>query len=197
MRYRVTFLLSVAILPWAGLPSEAAGQERNGFWIAVSGGVGTVGGSVDGVELDRGGGVWFPTSLSLGWTLTSQLLVGVDLGGYGITFYETTGDVDSTGVDLAAAVTYYPRATSGFFVTAGVGPSFLTEQSDVADTNIHGKGFAMMGSVGYDFYLGRNFSLTSAVEVRYGRIGELTFNERIRRNVNHDVVTASIGIKFN
>ena len=184
-----------AIVVWAGLPSNAMGQDRRGFWIAAGVGVASIDASADDLDVDRGGGV--DISLALGWTLAPQFLVGVELVGYSVTLTRSQQESEATDVDVVATLTYYPRQRSGFFVKAGAGPSFFNSLDDDSP-EISGKGFAVMGGVGYDLYLGRNFSLVAGVDLLYGHIGDVEFDQRTEfRDWRHNLVRAAVSIKLN
>jgi hypothetical protein len=196
MRFQSAAALPALMLLWVALPSTAVAQERAGFWISGGLRLKSVGGSIDSVPIDRGG--TGDITISLGWTLTPQLLIGVEASGYGVTLYNPAG-VETTGTNSVVSIPYYPRGSSGFFVRGGVGPTFLdnTEDSPPA-ADISGKGIAVMGGAGYDFYLGRNFSLTSAVDYWYGDVGNVEFDQSTRfTDWKHNAIGVLFGIKFN
>ena len=181
----------------AALPSSAVAQERAGFWISGAGRLKSVGGSIDGVSIDRGPAL--DITIGLGWTLTPQLLLGVESNAYGVTVYDPVRDIETTGTNTVVSVTYYPRRSSGFFVRGGVGPTFLDNVNESPPgVDISGKGIVLMGGAGYDLYLGRNFSLTSAVDFWHGDVGNVKFDERTRfGDWKHNALGVLVGIKFN
>lgn len=191
---RSVLTISVLFVSILVLPAGASAQQRGGFWITGGISIGSIGASAEGLQTDRGGGLDF--DLAAGWTLTPQLLVGADLGGYGVTFNEPQ-PLEATDVDIVIVLAYYPRLSSGFFVKGGAGPSFLDNLKDQAPV-IRGRGFVVMGGVGYDLYLGRNFSLISSLEFSSGHIGDVEFDSnRQFTNWKHNIVAATVGIKFN
>lgn len=197
MRLRLASILSAAALFAGAFATPLFAQERAGFWIGGGLGVVSTGITIDR-DIDRG--VGFDTALGVGWTINRQTLVGIELrGGYGVVFYEPDGDVDTYGTDLLAALTYYPRQSSGFFLRTGVGPAFLDDSvSDTPGPDVGAVGFAVLGGAGYDLYLGRNLSLTSTIEFRYGDNGKVEFDDGARyRGLTHNVVGAYVGIKLN
>jgi hypothetical protein len=87
MRFiRLALVVSALALFCAGLPSPASAQERAGFWI--SGALGGVSSdfSADDLAADRFG--FGEVIVNLGWTLTPQLLIGLDTEGYSVTWHK-------------------------------------------------------------------------------------------------------------
>ena len=126
MRFQSAAALPALMFLWVG-PSTAVAQERAGFWISGGLRLKSVGGSIDSVPIDRGGAG--DITISLGWTLTPQLLIGVEASGYGVNSVDPAG-VETTGTNSVVSITYYPRRSSGFFVRGGVGPTFLDNSEE-------------------------------------------------------------------
>ena len=58
-------------------------------------------------------------------------------------------------------------------------------------------GLGLLAGAGYDLRVGRNISITPAVDVWYGQPGDLTFgSETLARNWKHNVVDFTVGITF-
>jgi len=183
----------------AGFATPAAAQDRAGFWIGAGAGLGTAGIAIDTLGDARDTvGVFH---VDAGWTLSRHVLLGLRIDSLGITIVHPASAFDERTaiVDLLGTITVYPRASSGFFVRGGAGPSFIDDTDDSAGTlEIRGRGLSVMAGAGYDVSLGRRFSLTPAVSYRYGRVNGLTVNQRFDLGGwRHDVlaITASLTLK--
>jgi len=195
-------IVSVSCVLGITLPSTATAQERKGFWASFGLGQGSVGVSAETAagrpfqDGRDGGGV---VELDLGWALSQQLLVGLEVKAM---FAKLPGNVATLDVsNVSAALTYYPRPASNFFIRGGVGGSFLDLTFDASEANLAveaGKGIGFSAGAGYDVYLGRGFSLTPAVGFWYGRPGDLGLaGQTVLRNWKHNVVDVTLSIKFN
>jgi outer membrane protein with beta-barrel domain len=193
VRFQRGFVLAALLL----LPSIAAAQERKGFWFDFEVGASSVDVSASGMNSPRdwGGTV----GLGLGWALRPSLLAGME---FRFVSGETSALVDA-GINVynvMGAITFYPRATSGFFVKGAAGGSFVDLNVDAQGTTLTanvGKGLGVSGGVGYDVYLGRGFSLTPAVTVWYGRVGDVRFvGQTIFSDWTHNAVDLTIGVSF-
>jgi Outer membrane protein beta-barrel domain len=190
-------LVFAIVVLGVGVPSLAEAQERRGFWIGAGIGLGSVEASAGDVDHDRDGITVL--DIAMGWTLSPPLLIGVELNAFSGTFTRPGAFQDGVVSDLTVTVAYYPRTSSGFFVKGGVGPSFASDLEDPpAAFDVAGTGVAAMIGAGYDVYLGRNFSLTSAVDFRFGRIGDIKFDRQSALDDwSHNVIDFTVGIKFN
>lgn len=175
---------------WAGRP-----QERKGVWFGLGGGYGSANATCDGC--DRGGresgGTGF---LKLGGTLNQRVLLGGE-------FNLWTKDEDGVALNLynfSATVTFYPRASSGFFVKGGLGASWVeTELRDGSTTTTEklGTGLGLLVGAGYDLRIARKISITPGLNYYYGQPGELKIDgETAFSNWRHNVVDISIGVTF-
>ena len=197
MRYAVAIVLLTAILN-AATESTAHAQDRRGFWIGSGIGLGSVDVSTsDGINLPsraRKGAF----DILTGWTLTPQLLIGMELNITSIGVIRDGVFQDAGIVDLDGAITYYPRRSSGFFVKGGVGGSFFDDLEESPAVDVSGTGVGAIVGTGYDIYLGRNLSLTTAVDFRFSRIGSVTLDGQSGfRGWKHNVIDFTLGIKFN
>ena len=170
-------------------------QERHGFWIGLGGGLGSADATCDDCgQGDReNSGVGY---LKLGGTLNERLLLGGEMNvwtkeqeGVTLNLYNATG-----------TLTFYPQASSGFFLKGGVGISFVDTEFREGSTTITvdlGTGLGLLAGAGYDLRVGRNISITPAVDFWYGQPGDLTFgSETLARNWKHNVVDFTVGITF-
>ena len=191
---RRTAVIAVVCLVAA---STASAQNRHGVWFTAGVGIASAGISDNDADADRGA---IATGLlEVGWALTPRVLVGVDLK---IVSFDVSGDLVGklNAYTLAGALTYYPRATSGFFVKGGAGGSFAELQVDFMDTDVPtkaGSGFGFTVGTGYDIHLGRGFSIRPAVDFWYGRIRDLTIaGLPVLSDWSYNVIDASVSIKF-
>jgi hypothetical protein len=189
----VCLVLLVAAAP-------ASAQERSGFWFGGGVGFGSADVTCDdcGDEGDReNSGVAY---LQAGWTFTEHLLIGAEVNAWAKKFDDPDigGDVQVNIYNVLATATYYPT-NAGFFVKGGAGMAFFDMDFDMSGISAKidlGKGLGVIAGAGYDIPVGR-VAITPAVNYWYGQTGDLTFmNEALLTGVKHNVITATIGIKF-
>jgi hypothetical protein len=176
------------------LAATASAQERKGFWFDFGVGVGSSGISTGIDEARDSAGI---VALKLGWALNRQLLMGMEIR---MMTLDVTGDIVGVlaAYNVHGTILYYPRASSGFFLSGGLGGAFLDLDPDDQDLTNVAKGFGLSAGVGYDFYLGRGFSLTPATTFWYGNTGGGSLNAQTSlADWNHNVIDATISIKFN
>ena len=181
-------VLLASPLAWAAHP-----QARQGFWIGFGGGYGSAGVSCDGCDGDREGA--FAGSFKLGGTLSDKVLLGVESNGW---IKEQEGVTLTLG-SLTGTVTFYPQASSGFFLKGGVGLSYIS--TDFKDGSLSASvsktGWGVLAGAGYDIRVGRNVSITPVVNYYYGKPGDLAFEgETVLSGWSQDVVSFEIGITF-
>ena len=198
MLRRAVFIGSVLVSLIAGIPTAAHAQPREGFWLGVGGGYGSAGVSCDDCGGEReGSGVAY---LRGGWTLSQRALIGLDLNIWSKSAEE--GDVELTLnlYNFAGSMTFYPSATSGFFMKAGAGISLIDVDADFEGSTLTadlGTGLGLTFGAGYDVRLSRMISLTPAIGYWYGRPGDLKFGpETLFTNWRQDVVEFTVGITF-
>jgi opacity protein-like surface antigen len=173
---------------WAGHP-----QERQGFWIGLGGGYGSANVSCDDCDGEREGA--FVGSFKLGGTLNERVLLGVESNGW---IKEQEGITLTLG-SLAGTVTFYPQASSGFFLKGGVGLSYIdTDFSEGSlSVSVSKTGWGVLAGMGYDLRVGRNISLTPAFNYYYGKPGDIAFEgETVFGGWSQNVVSFEIGITF-
>lgn len=165
MRITVRLLAAFAIL--FATPSRTTAQERKGFWI----GAGVVLGSAalrcntcdDG--RDASGGL----NIRAGWTANERLLIGGEFNG--VAMFGEADLLTPTGVllekdvpvtfflyNLLGTVTFYPKASSGFFLKGGAGLSGVDIQIDYVTSYLTipiGNGLGVLAGAGYDIRVGR------------------------------------------
>ncbi len=174
---------------WAGNP-----QVRQGFWIGLGGGYGSAGIGCDFDCGDEREGS-FVGSFKLGGTLSDKVLLGVESNGW----IKEQDDITLTLGSFTGTVTFYPQASGGFFLKGGFGLSYIdTEVSDGSlSVSLSKTGWGVLAGAGYDIRVGRNISITPAVNYYYGKPGDLDFEgETVFGDWSQDVVTFEIGITF-
>jgi hypothetical protein len=149
-------VLGIALLSVAILPKSAAAQNpqtRDGFFIGLGIGVGSLGfEGGDGRETGGAGHV------SLGWTLTPQVLLGGEFTGW----TKEEGGARVSHTNATAIVQFYPIADGGLYLRGGIGGSTLS----ISGTNgnvtvsIDDSGLGATAGLGYDIRVGSNFSIT-------------------------------------
>jgi hypothetical protein len=196
MRKAIVALTMSLLILGGGFLSTADAQERRGFWIGSAIGYGAAGTRFDARDFD--GGAVSVVNISTGWTITPQLLLGVDINSFAVTFTRPGVSQPAAVVDLTAGLTYYPRATSGLFVKGGIGPSIANDTSSPVTIDVSGTGISGIVGAGYEFYLGRNFSLTTGLDFRFARIGDINFDQQSALpGWRHRALDVTVGIKFN
>lgn len=190
-------VVCLSAVSWVASASPASAglhpQERHGFWIGVGGGLGSADATCDDCgEGDReNGGVGY---LKLGGTLSERLLLGGEMNVW-------TKEQEGVTLNLynaTATLTFYPQASSGFFLKGGVGVGFVDTQIRENSTTITvdmGTGLGLLAGAGYDLRVGKNISITPAVNFWYGQPGDLKFgSETLASNWKHNVVDFTVGI---
>jgi hypothetical protein len=200
MRRMMAVLWSVWAVGLGAVATPASAQDRQGFWIGAGGGFGSAGVSCDdcGASDREGSGVGY---LKAGWTLGPRVLLGGELNLWSKTQRveegtELTVDLYNASVTLTA----YPAAGRGFFVKGGAGASFVDTEIKAGGSSLTaslGTGLGLTGGAGYDIRVSRRVSVTPAVNVWYGRPGDLKIlGETFASKWRHNVVDFTVGITF-
>jgi hypothetical protein len=134
----------------AGPLAAQRAQTRDGFWLSVGAGWGSLGCR----ECDGREGA-FSGNIALGGTLSQRWLLGVSSNGW----TKSESGATLTAATLTAAVRFYPSATGGFFLTGGLGIGTLDVAISGLGSDSEVGGGALLG-LGYDIRIGRNLSLT-------------------------------------
>ena len=184
----------VSSLLWLALPPAALAQPREKGFAEF--GVGPA--AFDSTPPTQGGneGTFAVGYIFLGGWLNPRWLVGVDLGAAGS---DVSGQV--LPVWFSGVVSHYPRATSGFHVKGSVGISEATldivDEFGETDFAELGTGLSLMAGTGWDVHLWRRLWLTPAVNIRYGRPGDLVVAGRTTvRGWRYHTVDFTVGIRF-
>lgn len=90
-------------------------------------------------------------------------------------FTSSSDGIDTTGGFYSAALQWYPNVEKGFYVKGnlGVAAVLMEDDSDEVTTGAPGLGLG----IGYDFRLGRNFSLTPYANVVFTGKNDLKLND--------------------
>ncbi len=185
---------SLGILALAVAPAARAQypQRREGFWIGFGLGYGSANISCDNCDSgSRTGGV--TAFLKLGGTPSRNVLIGGAVNGWS----HSRGGATETMGNITGSLYYYPVATSGLFLSGGLG--FSNYHVDTSPST-NGTGWGFTGGVGYDVRVGRNVSLTPVVNFVYGALadfdvatsGGLTTATGWRQNV----IDLGLGVTF-
>jgi outer membrane protein with beta-barrel domain len=196
-RVMVVGTLSVVVcLAFASAASAASHlQERQGFWIGFGFGVGSANVTCD----DCGSGNRETAAagyLKLGGTLNDHLLLGGEVNVWskkqeGVTLTLSSG---------AVTLTLYPQPASGLFIKGGVGLSMVDTQFREGSTTVTidpGYGLGVIVGAGYDVRVGKNISITPAVNFWYGKPGNVPHDgDPLFTNWKQNVVDFTVGVTF-
>lgn len=151
-------MLTAAAAAAQSKPAAPEDQPRNahrGFWISFGLGGGSAGVDCSSCSTERTSG--FSGNFRIGGTLSQRLLLGFETNGW----LHSESGVDETLGFGSAVLAWYPSRTGAFFLKFGIGGMTYKATDGVDDFTAT----AAAGSfgLGYDFRMGRNFSLTPYV----------------------------------
>jgi len=135
-------------------------QIRDGFMISLGVGAGSAGVSCSGCITDRENGPML--SLMLGGAVSPSLILGAETHGWA---KQQNGENMQNGF-LTGIAQWYPSVETGFFVKAGVGFGHVSDEATdptFGNVKVESTGFAYQVGTGYDFRVGKNFSLSPFV----------------------------------
>jgi hypothetical protein len=190
-------LAALTLLTLGG--DELAAQGiRDGFWLEVSAGQGTVRNTCAGCP---GVTVGFGTTraLRVGAGLNQRVLVGVEalaLSSADVTLRSGVAPVDSQHLSLVPVVLWYV-GRSGFFLKAGAGlarGSFTVASGPAAGQEVSKTGSGLAFAVGFDVAVMRWFALTANLGTYVTAIGDVTVNGDLVDDVIATVYEAGVGI---
>ena len=149
-------ILSLALVFFA-TPAESSAQAatenkhaRQGFWLTLGGGGGSLGCDECGDTRENGGTGQF----ALGGTISPRFQVGASSN----VWTKNVEGVTVTMSSLTAIAKFYPSATGGFHLTGGLGLGQL-EFKEGSDSLKEDGTSAILG-LGYDIRVAKNFSIT-------------------------------------
>ncbi len=164
-------------------------QRRDGFWIGFGLGYGSANIKCDQcVDSSGVGGV--TGFVKLGGTPSRNVLIG---GAINVWAHSDSGNTETIS-SVTASVYLYPQATSGFFLTGGLGFSNYYVNST---PSFDGTGGFTAGA-GYDIRVGRDVSLTPVVNYVYGGVGDVNESGvgRFATGWKQHVIDFGLGVTF-
>lgn len=187
-------LLTAAALLSLSTPASAQRnpQVRDGFMVSLGVGAGSAGVSCSGCVTDRENGPVL--SLMLGGAVSPSLILGVETHGWA---KQQNGETMKNGF-LTGVAQWYPSVESGFFIKAGAGFGQVSDEAiDPAfgTLKVESTGVAYQIGTGYDFRVGKNFSLSPFVNYlattsANAKVNGVSANERL------DVSNLQYGLGF-
>jgi hypothetical protein len=163
-----TLVVLSAALPLAAIAQQHE-QTRQGFGISFGIGAGSAATECDICDGGRETGA--SGYLRLGGYVRPDLFVAFESNG----FVMSADGVDTTGGFYSAAVQWYPNVEKGFYIKGNLGLAGVVAEydwGDEAEVSALGIGFG----VGYDWRVGRNFSLTPYANIVFTGKGDIKFN---------------------
>jgi hypothetical protein len=195
MRLSSVISNTVLVVVLSAGAAPAADQERRGFWIGFGAGYGSAYATCDdncGGNEREGSGSGY---VKLGGTLNERVLLGAEMNLW-------TKEKEGVTLNLynaSATVTFYPKATSGFFLKGGAGLALVDAEVRDESTTITldlGHGFGVLAGIGYDLRVARNISITPSVNFYAGWPGDLKVEGVGFNNWRQNVVDFTIGVTF-
>ncbi len=164
-------------------------QTREGFGISFGIGGGSAGSDCDFCSSDR------TTALSgylrLGGHVKQNVFVGFESNGW----INSEDGIDEGLGFYSAVVQWYPNVEQGFYLKGGLGLALYNATDGVDE--ISGNGLGLNLGVGYDFRVGRNFSLTPYANFLMSTKSELNFNdESTGLNISANLIQFGLGFTW-
>ena len=126
-------------------------NSRQGFWIGLGAGGGSVGADCVGCTSDRTSG--FSGYVRLGGTVSRKILLGGETNGW---FHSESGVNENLGF-ASFVLLFYPSAAGAFFLKVGAGG--MKYKADDGVDEITATAPAGSLGLGYEFRAGRMFSV--------------------------------------
>jgi len=170
MRSLKTLALLAAFGPaLASAQSTGNPQTRQGFGISFGLGTGSAGVSCNSCTTDRTSG--FSGYLRLGGYLKPNIFLGAESNGW----VHSEDGVDETLGFLTGVAQWYPNVATGLYLKGGLGFAAYSATDGTDDLNATAPAITL--GVGYDFRVGKNFSLTPFANYLKSMEGELKAND--------------------
>lgn len=149
---RTALSISLVTLMAAGPLNAQRPNTRQGFWLSLGAGFGSVGTDCQSCSTDRtNGGAGY---LRMGGTLSPILQLGGESNGW----FHSAGGVDESLGFASFIANVYPSRTGAFFLKVGIGG--MSYRADDGFTVLTATAPSGSLGAGYDIRVGRNFSLT-------------------------------------
>ncbi len=188
-RFLFATVLSVSLSTAALAQATPLPQTREGFGMSFGLGGGSAGSECDFCDSER------TTALSgylrLGGHVNRKVFVGFESNGW----TNSEAGVDQTLGFYGGVVQFYPNPEQGFYLKGGLGLALYSETDGIDEINSSALGLS--AGLGYDFRVGKNFSLTPYANFLMSTKGELTFNdESTGLNVSANLIQFGLGFTW-
>lgn len=150
---------SLVVLLLLAAASPLSAQERDGLFIGVGLGWGSLDLTCDGCDVDRTSG--FSGNFRIGGAVSEKLLIGGETSGW---YRSEDGSSVSFGV-LTGSAYFYP-ASKGLYLRGGIGLAVLSADDGFASDSETGLGFSF--GAGYDIPIARKTALTPYANWMFG-----------------------------
>lgn len=156
-------VIALSMVLAAPLLSQSKPQTRQGFTIGFGLGAGSAGITCNGCTSDRENA---PSAyLRIGGAVRPNLIIAGEMNGWTKKASDAGTDEEITMGFATAVALWYPHSQGGFYVKGGLG--FGSISDDITDPTFTAKvestGMAISLGTGFDFRMGKNFSLTPFV----------------------------------
>ena len=165
-RTTIFTLLATTLLALSAIPAHAQDFSRDGFFIGLGLGYGSLG--IEDAS-DREGAL--SGYLKLGGSLNESVLLGVESSGW---VDEEAGATLSFG-NLSGIVQFYPSTTNNFYLKAGAGLARIDLDLGIGGSGAEA-GLGLVAGAGIDIPLGSHFALTPYANFNYGNIEDVGIN---------------------
>jgi hypothetical protein len=151
-RYAAALLLMFTVSPLAA-------QERQGLFIGVGLGWGSLDITCEGCEVDRESG--FSGNFRIGGAVSDKLLIGAESEGW----YKSIEGTSISFGTLTASAYFYP-SSKGIYLRGGIGLAVLSASDGGFSDSDTGLGFSV--GAGYDIPVARQTALTPYANWMFG-----------------------------
>jgi hypothetical protein len=185
---RFVACVGMSLIVAAPLVAQSKPQTREGFTIGFGVGLGSAGVSCSncGTERKNAGSGY----LRIGGAVRPNLIVAGESQAWAKSESDQGTTDDVTIAALLAVVLWYPEPQDGFHLKGGLGFGSITD--DIRDplfsAKLESTGVAFTFGVGYDWRLGKNFSLTPylsyfATTGAEAKVNGSSLNEKLNANL--------------